>query len=150
MTDPFTLGPALLFCPADRPERYAKAPERADAVILDLEDAVAPSAKPAARDALVASLGTDDPLLADAVVSALDRFGDDAVPPLVDALGSPHPRVREHAAEALGHLGAAPAAERGPGAVAERARRRQDEVDEVGQHPATLSHSGCGGHRPGG
>ena len=55
MTDPFTLGPALLFCPADRPERYAKAAERADAVILDLEDAVAPSAKPAARDALVAT-----------------------------------------------------------------------------------------------
>ena len=38
----FDLGPALLFCPADRPERYAKALERADAVILDLEDAVAP------------------------------------------------------------------------------------------------------------
>ena len=35
-------GPALLFCPADRPERFGKALERADAVILDLEDAVAP------------------------------------------------------------------------------------------------------------
>jgi citrate lyase subunit beta/citryl-CoA lyase len=55
MIDPFSLGPALLFCPADRPERYAKAAARADAVILDLEDAVAPSAKPAARDALVAT-----------------------------------------------------------------------------------------------
>ena len=49
----FGLGPALLFCPADRPERYAKAAERADAVILDLEDAVAPGRKAAARDALV-------------------------------------------------------------------------------------------------
>lgn len=49
----FTLGPALLFCPADRPERYAKALERADAVILDLEDAVAPAARPAARGALI-------------------------------------------------------------------------------------------------
>lgn len=48
------MGPALLFCPADRPERYAKAAERADAVILDLEDAVAPDAKAAAREALVA------------------------------------------------------------------------------------------------
>lgn len=48
----FTLGPALLFCPADRPDRYAKAFERADAVILDLEDAVAPTAKEAARAAL--------------------------------------------------------------------------------------------------
>jgi len=55
VTEPFALGPALLFCPADRPERYAKAAERADAVILDLEDAVAPAAKPAARDALVAT-----------------------------------------------------------------------------------------------
>ena len=50
----FDLGPALLFCPADRPERYAKAAERADAVILDLEDAVGPRDKGAARDALVA------------------------------------------------------------------------------------------------
>ncbi|MBB2921777.1 CoA ester lyase [Cellulomonas cellasea] len=48
-----SLGPALLFCPADRPDRYAKAAERADAVVLDLEDAVAPSAKAAARAALV-------------------------------------------------------------------------------------------------
>ena len=51
----FDLGPALLFCPADRPERYAKAAERADAVILDLEDAVAPAAKAAARGALIES-----------------------------------------------------------------------------------------------
>ncbi|MHA7210630.1 HpcH/HpaI aldolase/citrate lyase family protein [Arthrobacter sp. MDT1-65] len=49
------LGPALLFCPADRPERYAKAAERADTVILDLEDAVAPAAKEGARSALAAS-----------------------------------------------------------------------------------------------
>jgi citrate lyase subunit beta/citryl-CoA lyase len=46
------LGPALLFCPADRPDRYAKAAAAADAVILDLEDAVAPDRKPAARAAL--------------------------------------------------------------------------------------------------
>ncbi|WP_402462315.1 HpcH/HpaI aldolase/citrate lyase family protein [Isoptericola aurantiacus] len=50
--DPFTLGPALLFCPADRPDRYAKAADRADAVLLDLEDGVAPADRPAARDAL--------------------------------------------------------------------------------------------------
>ncbi|WP_447942856.1 HpcH/HpaI aldolase/citrate lyase family protein [Microbacterium aurum] len=49
----FTLGPALLFCPADRPDRFAKAAARADAVILDLEDAVAPDAKTAARGALI-------------------------------------------------------------------------------------------------
>jgi len=51
----FAMGPALLFCPADRPERYAKAAERADAVILDLEDAVAAPAKEAARESLTAS-----------------------------------------------------------------------------------------------
>ncbi|GHF25778.1 HpcH/HpaI aldolase/citrate lyase family protein [Pseudolysinimonas yzui] len=48
----FDLGPALLFCPADRPDRFAKALDRADGVILDLEDAVAPANKPAARAAL--------------------------------------------------------------------------------------------------
>lgn len=45
-------GPGWLFVPADRPERYAKALERSDVVLLDLEDAVAPGAKAAARDAV--------------------------------------------------------------------------------------------------
>ena len=49
------LGPAVMFTPADRPERYVKALERADAVILDLEDAVTPDARPAARDAVRAA-----------------------------------------------------------------------------------------------
>ncbi|HEV7624048.1 MAG TPA: aldolase/citrate lyase family protein [Amnibacterium sp.] len=53
MTGP--LGPALLFCPADRPDRYGKALAAADAVILDLEDAVAAGRKDAARDAVAAS-----------------------------------------------------------------------------------------------
>jgi citrate lyase subunit beta/citryl-CoA lyase len=48
-------GPALLFCPADRPDRYAKALAAADAVILDLEDGVSADGKDAARAALVAS-----------------------------------------------------------------------------------------------
>lgn len=44
---------SFLFVPGDRPERLAKAlAGAADAVILDLEDAVAPAAKPAARAAL--------------------------------------------------------------------------------------------------
>lgn len=46
-------GPALLFCPGDRPERFAKAMSRADAVIVDLEDAVAPASKTRARGALI-------------------------------------------------------------------------------------------------
>ena len=48
-------GPALLFCPGDRPDRFAKALERADSLIIDLEDAVAPPDKPAARAALTHS-----------------------------------------------------------------------------------------------
>jgi citrate lyase subunit beta/citryl-CoA lyase len=53
----FLMGPALLFCPADRPERYQKAAERSDAVIVDLEDAVAPADKQRARGAILAQLG---------------------------------------------------------------------------------------------
>jgi len=49
-------GPALLFCPADRPDRYAKALAAADAAILDLEDGVGADGKDAARAALVASV----------------------------------------------------------------------------------------------
>ena len=48
-------GPALLFCPADRPDRYAKALAAADAVILDLEDGVGADGKDAARAALAAT-----------------------------------------------------------------------------------------------
>jgi len=46
-------GAAWLFCPADRPDRFAKAADRADVVILDLEDAVSPGNRRAARRALV-------------------------------------------------------------------------------------------------
>ncbi|WP_051133518.1 HpcH/HpaI aldolase/citrate lyase family protein [Nocardia paucivorans] len=56
MTDDWVSpGPAWLFCPADRPERYAKAATAADVVILDLEDGVAAADKPAAREALIAT-----------------------------------------------------------------------------------------------
>lgn len=51
MTD-WSPGPAWLFCPADRPDRYRKALDRADVVILDLEDAVGPDSKEAARAAV--------------------------------------------------------------------------------------------------
>lgn len=55
MSDPETQwqqGPAWLFCPADRPDRYLKALDAADVVILDLEDAVVPDHKDSAREAL--------------------------------------------------------------------------------------------------
>ena len=48
---------SLLFVPGDRPERFDKAAASgADALILDLEDAVAPVAKAAARAAVAARL----------------------------------------------------------------------------------------------
>lgn len=50
-------GPGWLFCPADRPERFAKAAAAADVVILDLEDGVAAGDRASARTALV-----DNPL----------------------------------------------------------------------------------------
>lgn len=66
-------GPALLFCPGDRPDRYAKAAAAADVVLLDLEDALAPDAKDRAR--------------AD-VVEAAVSLGDAAVV-RVNAVGTP-------------------------------------------------------------
>lgn len=50
---------SLLFVPGDRPERFAKAAASgADALILDLEDAVAPSKKGEARSAVAAYLAS--------------------------------------------------------------------------------------------
>jgi len=50
---PLPPGPGWLFCPADRPERFAKAAHTADVVILDLEDGVAASDREGARAALL-------------------------------------------------------------------------------------------------
>lgn len=53
---PLSLARSFLFVPGNRPERFAKAlASGADAVIVDLEDAVPLDAKAAARDALVAA-----------------------------------------------------------------------------------------------
>lgn len=55
---------SYLFVPANRPERIAKAQQAgADAVIVDLEDAVAPADKAAARDALARHLAPGAPVL---------------------------------------------------------------------------------------
>lgn len=54
---------SYLFVPGDRPERFAKAwDSNADAVILDLEDAVAPQDKDAARAAVAAWLSAERPV----------------------------------------------------------------------------------------
>ncbi|CAN1497630.1 CitE Citrate lyase beta subunit [Rhabdaerophilaceae bacterium] len=50
------LGPSLLFCPGDRPERFQKAVDAADHAILDLEDGAAPANRDMARDAVCAYL----------------------------------------------------------------------------------------------
>jgi citrate lyase subunit beta / citryl-CoA lyase len=50
-TSPLAAATTFLFVPGDRPERFAKAAAAgADVIILDLEDAVAPEAKPQARE----------------------------------------------------------------------------------------------------
>lgn len=52
-----TIPYLMLFVPANRPARYIKATDAgADAIIIDLEDAVSPAEKPAAREALCAAL----------------------------------------------------------------------------------------------
>ena len=48
-------GPAILFAPADRPERFTKAAERSDVVILDLEDGAGRDSFEKARDNIVNS-----------------------------------------------------------------------------------------------
>ncbi|MBV7294798.1 CoA ester lyase [Corynebacterium sp. TAE3-ERU12] len=51
----FPAGPALLFAPADRPERFGKAAQRADVVILDLEDGCRPENRTQARANIAAT-----------------------------------------------------------------------------------------------
>ena len=62
---PESLAPrSYLFVPGNRPDRYAKAiAAGADAVIVDLEDAVPPNDKPSARAALAAWLSPQHPVL---------------------------------------------------------------------------------------
>lgn len=55
---------SYLFVPGNRPDRYAKAcATRAGAVIVDLEDAVAPAEKLAARNALAGWLAAERPVM---------------------------------------------------------------------------------------
>lgn len=56
-----TIGPILLFCPGQRPERFAKAIDTGDQAILDLEDAVPPHQKDEARAHVVQALSEFDP-----------------------------------------------------------------------------------------
>lgn len=61
MTTAVEIARTLLFVPGDRPDRFDKAlAAGADAVVLDLEDAVAPKAKDDARAVVVSWLATVD------------------------------------------------------------------------------------------
>ncbi|HEX4894940.1 MAG TPA: CoA ester lyase [Solimonas sp.] len=73
-----SLPRTYLFVPADRPERYAKArASGADAVIVDLEDAVAPENKSCARDALANALDERMPTVVRINAAATAWFDDD-------------------------------------------------------------------------
>ncbi len=68
----------LLFVPADRPERFDKAlAAGADLVIVDLEDAVAPAMKDAARANLADWLSAERPVLVRVNVPASPQFSED-------------------------------------------------------------------------
>jgi (S)-citramalyl-CoA lyase len=79
-----------MFTPATRPDRFANAAKsHVDVLILDLEDAVQPDEKPAARDNVRALLdapgNTALPPLAVRINSPLTRFGLDDLVMLLDA-----------------------------------------------------------------
>lgn len=69
---------SYLFVPANRPERFDKAlAAGADAVIVDLEDAVSAADKEAARQALAEYLSPDKPVLVRINAADTPWFGDD-------------------------------------------------------------------------
>lgn len=69
---------SYLFVPGDRPDRFDKAlAAGADAVIVDLEDAVAPAGKAAARAAVAAWLSPEKPVLLRINADTTEWFGDD-------------------------------------------------------------------------
>lgn len=67
-----------LFVPGDRPERFPKAAASgADAVVLDLEDAVAPEAKPRARAAIAARAPCSVPVIVRVNPAGTEAFAED-------------------------------------------------------------------------
>lgn len=70
---------SYLFVPGDRPERIGKArASGADAVVVDLEDAVAPASKVAARDAVAGALDAAAPVVLRVNGADTAWFADDA------------------------------------------------------------------------
>jgi citrate lyase subunit beta / citryl-CoA lyase len=88
-----TLPRSYLFVPGDRPDRFTKAlASGADVVVLDLEDAVAPAGKSAARDAVADFLASTD-----APERLVVRVNDESTPWFEDDLAV----LRAHAARAV-------------------------------------------------
>lgn len=79
--------------------------------------AAANTGSPTVVPALVARLGDPDGELRDGLTRAFNTLGEVAVDALTGALTSPEAAVREHAADALGHLGS-PAADAAVDALA--------------------------------
>jgi citrate lyase subunit beta/citryl-CoA lyase len=76
MSKPLASARSFLFVPANRPERFAKAlTSGADAVIIDLEDAVAPADKPAARGQLTDGFAQLNPADRARLVVRLNALG---------------------------------------------------------------------------
>lgn len=69
------VGPAWLFCPGNRPDRFAEAVAAADSVILDLEDAVPPDDRALARREVAAAVAGLDPARTIVRVNSLDGQG---------------------------------------------------------------------------
>lgn len=113
-------------------------PETVDAVlpyITDPEEAVARKARwalgrikePSAIPHLVALLGAQGVEERNALTDDVSAFGSDAVPALVEALGSKDPVVRRHAADIFCYIGH-PAAEEAAGPLGEAARDTDPQV----------------------
>jgi len=107
-------GRSHLYVPADRPAMLARAAERAaDAVIVDLEDAVAPDAKEAARLALARWLDSRPPAGAESpeVWVRLNEAAPDGSPASADLAVAIHPattgviQAKCESADALSRLG---------------------------------------------
>jgi citrate lyase subunit beta/citryl-CoA lyase len=120
---------SLLFVPGDRPDRMAKALGLgADALILDLEDAVAPDAKPQAREEIACFLDgprdhgvhvfvrinpIDGPLAADDLAAILPARPDGIVLPKAEGLAS----LDALAARGVAHIPILPIATETPAAM---------------------------------
>lgn len=103
---------SYLFVPGDRPERIAKAlASGADAVVVDLEDAVAPANKNSARDAVAGALDAGQPIVLRINGADTAWFDDDArlaAHPAVAAVMLPKAAAPEAVAALRAHGGGKP------------------------------------------